>query len=71
MDLNYKRCADLYTILNKYNIIAICNNIDIEDLILYFIDYNAKDITNTLLYLEKYRNDLNNSLKKYFRIDNS
>ena len=44
MGPNYKTCADLYTILNKYDIISICNNNEINDSILYFIDRNPVDI---------------------------
>ena len=62
MGPNYKTCNDLYIILNKYNIISICD-VDINDRILYFIDHNSEDIVNTLLYLKKYRDGLNNSLK--------
>jgi len=62
MGPNYKTCADLYTILNKHNIISICD-VDINERILYFIDHNSEDIANTLLYLEKYRDNLNNRLE--------
>ena len=67
MGPNYKTCADLYTILNKHNIISICDATYINDRILYFIDRNSVDIKNTLLYLEKYRDNLNNRLKSILK----
>ena len=65
MGPNYKTCADLYTILNKYNIISICNSyIEVIRKILYFMNRNSFDIKNTLSYVEKYKENLNNRLKK-------
>ena len=64
MGPNYKTCADLYTILNKYDIISICNSyIEVINKILHFMNRNSFDIINTLSYIQMYRKNLNNRLK--------